>query len=199
MNYIDKVDKLVGIMLEAEENHESVEIIGDTDLIYDVAVTLQDELGKRFCEEDEFDYLLEHSDILSLAITRDEFGALYFLSEAIYEGVTLESEADTFYIHENVYDKLDTDRLIGDVIILKEFNDDEYLEGDEDSMEAELYEIFEDIVSDMIDEIQEIECEEDFCLHCSLKEAVQRGYVQGYRKSMEMMRNALDENLENMR
>ena len=198
MNYIDKVDKLVGIMLEAEENHESVEIIGDTDLIYDVAVTLQDELGKRFCEEDEFDYLLEHSDILSLAITRDEFGALYFLSEAIYEGVTLESEADTFYIHENVYDKLDTDRLIGDVVILKEI-DDKYLEGDEDSMEAELYEIFEDIVSDMIDEIQEIECEEDFCLHCSLKEAVQRGYVQGYRKSMEMMRNALDENLENMR
>ena len=198
MNYIDKVDKLVGIMLQAEENHESVEIIGDADLIYDIAVELQDELGKRFyqeCEEDEFDYLLEHSDILSLAITRDEFGALYFLSEAIYEGITLESEADTFYIHENVYDKLDTDRLIGDVIILKEFNDSE---GEEETMEAELDEMFEDIVSDMIDEIKEIECEDDFCLHCSLKEAVQRGYIEGYKKSMEMMRNALNENLNNM-
>lgn len=201
MEYIEKVETLVGIMLEAEEDYETVEIIGDSDLIYDVAVELQDELVKRFyyeCKEDDFDYLLEHADILSISTSRDEDGILYFLSESVYNGVTLESEADTFYIHENVLDKLDTDRLIGDVVILKEI-DDKYLEGDEDSMEAELYEIFEDIVSDMIDEIQEIECEEDFCLHCSLKEAVQRGYVQGYRKSMEMMRNALDENLENMR
>ena len=197
MNYKEKVDILTEILLEAEENHESVELILDADLAFDVAVTLQDELGKRFCEEDEFDYLLEHSDILSLAITRDEFGTLYFLSEAIYEGITLESEADTFYIHENVYDKLDTDRLMGDIIVLKE-SDDEDLEG-EYGMKAKLDEMFEDIVSDMIDEIQEIEYEDDFCLHCSLKEAVQRGYIQGYKMAQTMLRNALDENLENMR
>ena len=196
MNYIEKVDKLIGIMLEAEENHESVELILDADLAFDVAVTLQDELGKRFCEEDDFDYLLEHSDILSLAITRDKFGALYFLSEAIYEGVTLESEADTFYIHENVYSRLDTDRLLGDIIILKELdNADEDVEY---TMEDELDEMFEDIVADMLNELEDVQSD-DFCLHCSLKEAIQRGYIQGYKKSMEMMRNALDENLENMR
>jgi hypothetical protein len=87
---------MVGLMLQSEEDCEIVEIIGDADLIYDVAIELQDELRKRFyceCEEDDFDYLLEHADILSITTSRDEDGILYFLSEAVYNGVTLESEA----------------------------------------------------------------------------------------------------------
>ena len=198
MEYIEKVELMTGIMLKAEEDCEIVEIIGDADLIYDVAVELQDELDKRFyyeCDEDDFDYLLEHADILSISTSRDEDGILYFLSESVYNGVTLESEADTFYIHENVLDKLDTDRLLGDVVILKEFNDNDEVE--EYTMEDELDEMFEDIVADMLSELEDVESD-DFCLHCCLKEAVQRGYLQGYKNSMKMMRNALNENLDDM-
>jgi flagellar biosynthesis/type III secretory pathway protein FliH len=94
-------------------------------------------------------------------------------------------------------DKLDTDRLLGEIIVLKEFNDSEEYDCT-DSIENEIEEIFEDIVEDMLDELKETD-EDEICTHCVLKEAVQRGYVEGYRKAQEMLRNALNENLKNMR
>lgn len=196
MEYKDIIESLVGIMLEAEEQCKIVKIIGDTDLLYDVAVELQDELGKNFyyeCEEDDFDWLLQHTDILTISKTRD----MYFLSETVCNGVTLENEADIFYIHENVFDRIDTDRLIGDIIVLKELDDSEDCDYT-DSIENGIEEIFEDIVDDMLDELKETN-EDEICTHCVLKEAVQRGYVEGYRKAQEMLRNALNENLEKMR
>jgi hypothetical protein len=197
MEYIEKVEALTGLMLEAEENYEIVKIIGDADLIYDVAIELQDALGKRFyyeCETDDFDYLLEHADILSISTSRDENGILYFLSEVIYDGVTLESEADTFYIHENVFDALDTDRLFGEIVLLKEYD-----ESCEDNVENELEETFEEIVDDAMSEIDGcVENNEEFCLHCIIKDSVKAGYLEGYRKAQEMLRNALNENLHNI-
>jgi hypothetical protein len=183
MEYKEKVEILTGLMLRAEEENEIVEIIGDADLIYDIAVELQYELGKRFyceCDEDEFDYLLAHEDILSLTTSRDDNGILYFLSETKYGDLTLESEADIFYIHENVFDKIDTDRLIGEIAILQECDDSE-----DDTDEEELDELFEELTGEVLQAIVDNQDNPEFCLHCEIKDAIAEAYEIGLCDGME--------------
>jgi hypothetical protein len=180
MEYKDKIGSLVGLLIQAEEKNERIELILDSDMAYDVAIELQDELGKRFyyeCETDDFDYLLEHEDILSIATSRDEEGILYFLSETKYGDITLESEADAFFIHENVVDKLDTDRLIGEIVVLKE--------SDVPDEAEEMDELVEYLTGEVLQAIIDNQDNPEFCLHCEIKDAIAEAYEVGYRDGIE--------------
>jgi hypothetical protein len=183
IDYKEKVEILTGLMLRAEEENERIELILDADLAFDIAVELQCELGKRFyceCDEDEFDYLLTHEDILSLTTSRDDKGILYFLSETKYGDITLESEADVFYIHENVFDKIDTNRLIGEIAILQECDDTE-----EDMDEEELDELIEELTGEVLQAIIDNQDNPEFCLHCEIKDAITEAYEIGFRDGIE--------------
>lgn len=199
MEYIEIVNRLTGLLLQAEEDYKSIEIIGDKDLIYDIAMTLNCELGKNFfyeCEEDDFEFLYENNEVLAVVVTRFNDGVLYFLEEVFSDdGITLESENDTFYILEDVLDEIDTDRLHGEIVVLKERDTNE---NEEDSIEEELDDIFEEIVEDTLDNIMEDQEDDGFCLHCTIKNAVQRGYMAGYKQAQIMLKRALEENIENM-
>jgi hypothetical protein len=175
MEYSERVYRLTGLLLDAEENYESIELILDADLAYDVAVTLQDELGKDFfneSEEDDFDYLLKNHDILGITVARYDNKITYFLEEVNYNGLTLESEMDSYYIQDYLLDCLDLDRLHGDKYIIKEFED-----SDE---EDELEELFEELTCEVLQDVLDNEDCEDFCLHCAIKDAIQEAYEIGF-------------------
>ena len=69
--YINKVNEIVGLLLEAEEQEVNLEVILDSDLAYDVAKELQYTFGKKFCmdSEDDFEIDLSENDILGVAVS----------------------------------------------------------------------------------------------------------------------------------
>ena len=171
INYEETVDRLVGLLLSAEENYESIELILDSDLAYDVAIILQDELDKDFfyeSYENDFDYLLKNNDILGIIIARYGGKLIYFLEEVNYNGITLESDMDTYYIQDYLLDSINLDRLHGDKYIIKEFDDSD----DEDNLE----ELFEELVDEVLYKISN---EENACPHCIIKDAIREAYEIG--------------------
>lgn len=189
------IDKLVGLFLQAEEMEESIEVIIDSEIAYEIATKLYDELDKNFeTEEDnEFENLLIEEDILGVSMYMLNGESVYFLEPVFNDkGITLYGESDKYFIHEDVIDIIDTDRLYGEIIIIEE-----EIETETDIAD-ELEEVFDDISNDLVDEISECIDEEDYCVHCAIKERLSEVYLIGYKKAQEMMRDALTENLENM-
>lgn len=188
------INELVGLFLKAEENEIPIELIIDSDTAYDVACILRDELDKNF--EDigcEFEELLETRYILGVSVDFFRGKSIYFLQPVIASnGETLCDEvAEEVYIHEDVFECIDTDKFTGDIILLEEIEEDSELA-------EELEEYFEDATSDLIENIHDGSVDEDFCIHCAIKDALRESYLEGYKKSQEVLRDALNENLESM-
>jgi hypothetical protein len=189
------INQLIGILLRAEENEIPTEVIIDSVIAYDVACVLSDELGKDF--EDigcEFEELLDTEDILGVSVDFFRGKSIYFLQPVISDdGETLRDEvAEEVYIHEDVFNLIDTKKFDGDIILMEE------IEEEVSEFAEELEEYFEDATSDLIEDIHDGVIDEDFCIHCAIKEALQNAYSEGYKDTQMALRDILDENIERM-
>lgn len=187
-----KVDRLVGLFLQAELNEEAIEVIIDSETAYHVAGRLYLEFDRDFEieEEYEFDRLLETEDILGVSMYFYEGESHYVLQSLIMSnGDTVYDESDKFYIHEDIIDDINAGKLSGEIVILKE---------DSESEEDELGDIFDDVSNDLVDEIVECIEEDDFCMHCAIKERLSEMYLRGYKQGLKTIRDSITDSLENM-
>ena len=149
MNYKERVDKLVGLLLKCEELEQNCEVILDSELAYDVAKELYYKLDKYFLieEQDQFEKDLKDNDILGVALLIHSDGMVeYFLQPVMNdEGDTYEAElTDVLYIQDNLMDCVDINEFkIADKFIISEDEadnvycncqdcDEEYLEFEEE-------------------------------------------------------------------
>lgn len=202
-----KIDKYVGLLLQCEENEISTQLILDADLSFDIAVELQDELGKDFYTEsdEEFEILLNENDILGIAVNVYEDGEVeYFLQKVISkDGITYgDDSSDIVFIQSNLIDCLELDCFNCDVFTLGELEDDseepecdcdcehctlhdEDEDTDDEDYEKEIEEdeLFEELTSEILQEI--LDNEGDVCIHCVIKEKIREAYEIGRHDQIE--------------
>lgn len=190
------MEELIGLFLEAEEFEENINIILDSNVAYELAKILKDDLEKKFYSEaEEKDYdkeierdfkdLLINNDILSVAVIYEGGYALYFLQEAMYEEITAECDADIFYVQDDLLDILDINRLNGDIVKFELEYEDEY---NEEKMDE-----FEDMLEEQTDELLEKILEDKDCVHCLIKESLEDMYYRGYNDAIDKMQEKLYE------
>ncbi|MBN1076076.1 hypothetical protein DVV91_17285 [Clostridium botulinum] len=190
------MEELIGLFLEAEEFEENINIILDSNVAYELAKILKDDLEKKFYSEaEEKDYdkeierdfkdLLINNDILSVAVMYENGHPLYFLQEAMYEEITAECDADMFYVQDNLLDVLDINRLNGDIVKFELEYKDEYNEEEVDE--------FEYMLEEQTDELLEKILEDKDCVHCLIKEALEDIYYRGYNDAIDKMQEKLYE------
>jgi hypothetical protein len=126
MNYKEKVDKIVDILLENEGLQRNCEVILDSELAFDVAKELYYKQDKYFLidEEDQFEKTLKENDILGVALLIHNDGQVeYFLQKIMNsEGETYEDEIfEVLYIQDDLLDCVDIDEFkIADIYIIKD-------------------------------------------------------------------------------
>ncbi|MBY6838825.1 hypothetical protein [Clostridium botulinum] len=184
------MEELIGLFLEAEEFEENINIILDSNVAYELAKILKDDLEKNFfCEAEENDYdkeieidfkdLLINNDILSVAVMYENGHPLYFLQEAMYEEITAECDADTFYVQDNLLDVLDINRLNGDIVKFE--------------LEDEEVDEFEDMLEERTDDLINKLLENKDCVHCLIKEALEDIYYKGYNDAIDKIQEKIYE------
>lgn len=210
--YINKVNEIVGLLLEAEEQEVNLEVILDSDLAYDVAKELQYTFGKKFCmdSEDDFEIDLSENDILGVAVSVYEDGEVeYFLQPVMNDnGETYGDEAsDIVFVQDEIVDCLDLDAFDCEVVILEEMEDDEIseecFEDCSNCPYAEDYDEEEDVVEVLFDElmssINELEKDEDLVenildlIFDKLSESYDMGIEDGYDIAVEEIQDTLDD------
>ncbi|OSA92840.1 UNVERIFIED_ORG: hypothetical protein B2H93_13520 [Clostridium botulinum] len=184
------MEELIGLFLEAEEFEEDINVILDSDVAYELAKILKDDLEKNFfCEDKEiekdFESLLMNNDILSVAVMYENGHPLYFLQEAMYEEITAECDADIFYIQDDLLDILDINRLNGDVVKFKPKYEAKYNEEEMDE--------FEDMLEERTNELLHKILEDEDCVHCLIKESLENMYYEGYNDAIDKMKEKLYE------
>ncbi|WP_252241657.1 hypothetical protein [Clostridium sp. ZBS18] len=193
------MEELIGLFLEAEEFEENINIILDSNVAYELAKILKDDLEKNFfCEAEEKDYdkeiekdfkdLLINNDILSVAVMYEDEHPLYFLQEAMYEEITAECDADMFYVQDNLLDVLDINRLNGDIVKFNLDYEDESYECNEEEVDE-----FEDMLEERTDELINKMLEDKDCVHCLIKESLEDVYYRGYNDAIDKIQEKLYE------
>jgi hypothetical protein len=130
MNYKEKIDKIVDILLENEGLQRNCEVILDSELAFDVAKELYYKKDKYFLleEEDQFEKTLKENDILGVALLMHNDGQVeYFLQRIMNnEGETYEDEiSQSLYIQDDLLDCVELEEFkIADIYIIKEGFDD---------------------------------------------------------------------------
>lgn len=128
-DYKEKVDRLVGLLLDCEETEMNCELILDSELAYDVAKELYYELDKYFLIEeiDQFEKDLKDNDILGVALLIHSDGEVeYFLQPVMDdEGETYGDDlTDVVYIQDNLMDCVDINEFVkADKFIIKDSDD----------------------------------------------------------------------------
>lgn len=201
MNYKDKVDKIVGLLLENEEFETNCEVILDSELAYDVAKELYYKLDKYFLieEKDQFEKDLKENDILGVALLVHGDGqAEYFLQRIMSdEGETYPDEiTQVLYIQDDLLDCVDVKEFkIADIYILTECdenccdcesckNKQEYSEYEremDDYLEESMFEVHK-YFADMLIEHGE---DEDFDFHELIDEIIYMAFFKGFDKAIE--------------
>lgn len=197
--YTNKVNEIVGLLLEAEEQEVNLQVILDSDLAYDVAKELQYTLGKEFCmdSEDDFEIDLNENDILGVAVSVYEDGEVeYFLQPVMNDdGETYGDEvSDIVFVQDEIVDCLDLDEFHCEVVILEEMENDEVSEecnqdcdncpyNEDIDQEEDVTEVLFDELMSSIDDLEKDEnlAENIFDLiFDKLDEAYDIGFSEGY-------------------
>jgi hypothetical protein len=201
MNYKDKVDKIVGLLLENEELETNCQVILDSELAYDVAKELYYKLDKPFLieEEDQFEKDLKENDILGVAVSIYEDGeTLYFLQPIMNdEGETYEDEVnEALYIQDDLLDCVDVEEFrIADIYILTECdenccdcesckNKQEYSEYEremDDYLDESIFEVHKYFADTLIEHGED----EDFDFHELIDEIIYMAFFKGFDKAIE--------------
>jgi hypothetical protein len=194
-------------LLSLLEPFEDVGLILSNDVALNVVNRLHDK-GIKFNELDDIsklEYLFDEETILLItkAIISNE---VHYYVEDVYGNDRLKSIEDNevTYVENDLLNEIEMKKYIsGKIVIMNIYDNDDIIpEDDEDYEESEdiandLEAEFESIVEETLEFLEENQ-DEDFCLHCVLKDLVAKGYMIGYKNSMLMMKNALEDNLDNM-
>ena len=189
---------------------EKVEYNEDFTAILPVAKAI-DFIGE-YVDFDKVEYMEEDfeelCDIMAISLVRNSIDdSEWYIEDAFYEDEIKYMESDVFFIDRDILEDIDMERLEGSIIIddfyteLEDIdreilvNDDNYEEEiceccDSDE-EDEIAFAIEEVVEDTLIELEDSECE-----WCSVEKAVRRGYSVGYANALRMMRDAIDEILE---
>jgi hypothetical protein len=202
MNYKERVDKLVGLLLRCEELEQNCEVILDSELAYDVAKELYYKLDKYFLieEQDQFEKDLKENDILGVALLIHSDGMVeYFLQPVMNdEGDTYEDQlTDVLYIQDDLIDCVDINEFkIADKFIISEDEidniycdckycqdcDEEYLEFEEE-MNNYIDETIDDIHGYFIEKL--IGNENNIDLFDLIDEVLRIAFMEGFGKALE--------------
>ena len=205
MNYKEKVDRLVGLLLNCEESERNCELILDSELAYDVAKELYYKLDKYFAieEKDQFEKVLKENDILGVAVSIYSNGeVLYFLQPIMNSnGETYEDE-DTkiLFIQDELVDCVELDKFtIADIFIIKKDSieelkcnceyckrcDKEYKEFAEE-MDDYVDETIADIHCYFVDKLIENEDNVEFYFSDLMDEILKITFMEGFGKAIEL-------------
>ena len=207
MLYKEKVDKIVGLLLDCEELEMNCELILDSETAYDVAIELYYILGKYFLIEeiDQFEKDLKDNDILGVVLLIHSDGEVeYFLQPVMDdEGETYGDDlTDVVYIQDNLMDCVDINEFVkADKFIIKDFDDS----SDEDiSDECDCcsccdkcdYEedLFEELTNELLSSIGEYAVDNSELAYEIICDKLEEVYLMG----REDFRDDLQEKLEDI-
>lgn len=207
-----KVDKYIGLLLQCEENEISTQLILDADLSFDIAVELQDELGKDFYTEsdDEFEILLNENSILGIAVNVYEDGEVeYFLQKVINkDGITYgDDSSDIVFIQSDLIDCLELNCFNCDVVELRDSEDDDSeepecdgdcenctLHDEEEDTDDEDYEkeiededTVEELFEELLSSIDELDIDENLVenIYELIKDKIDDAIEMGYEEGFD--------------
>ena len=166
----------------------------DADILIDLLLD-----SDTYFENEEWEIIecLEESDVV--AITKDEYET-YWLEDALgYSGkvksfdtyILVEEDALSPFQIKSITDDFDIFNILYDDIVNDDNYEEEICERCDSDEEDEIAFAIEEVVEDTLIELEDSECE-----WCSVEKAVRRGYSVGYANALRMMRDAIDEILE---
>ena len=166
----------------------------DADILIDLLLD-----SDTYFENEEWEIIecLEESDVV--AITKDEYET-YWLEDALsYSGkvksfdtyILVEEDALSPLQIKSITDDFDIFNILYDDIVNDDNYEEEICECCDSDEEDEIAFAIEEVVEDTLIELEDSECE-----WCSVEKAVRRGYSVGYANALRMMRDAIDEILE---
>jgi len=226
MNYKEKIDKIIGIILNSVENELSSNLILDSEIAYDIAKELLYKFDANFEYQDSniFDELLEENDILSLFTTCSEDGKVRHFLGTIFDndGMTYPDEdSDIIYIQDSLYDCIDTDVFEGQVSILvddveefknivKALKEDENEEcdsdcsncpyNDDEDYEKEIEEDpIEVLLGELLDTLSEIKPSDIKGFNIALRDKLIESFEMGLDEGYENAVEEIKETLDGMR
>jgi len=137
-------------------------------------------LGYKFNEYDTFSFKefeeLYNEEILLISKSYSNGKEHYSLESAYgYNHLKTIEGQDVVFVEDGVVSKDELKEYISCPIVTlgeKEYSDEE---------EDELEELFEELTQEAIEDIIENQDEEDFCVHCAIKDAIRESYEIGYR------------------
>jgi hypothetical protein len=175
INYKQRIDTYTGVILKAIECEQSIQLILDSSIAYDVAKELyyMNKSKFEYYTEDMFDELLAENDILSVCVLNSSDGKVRLFLQEVFdvEGNTMEDEdSDFILIEENLLDCVDIKAFECIVGVICEENQASYESDDED-----IDDLLEELTEEVISEIRE----DERCVHCIIKEKLQEAYEIG--------------------
>lgn len=143
------------------------------------------ESDEAFFEEHDLEYIddcIQYEDIVFVSRNVYDDGTREWFIEPLYhtdDCVQYDNESDVIFIQDEILDCIDIDKLHGKIASLKETED--------------LLDIYDDSLSDIL--VNKYEDEEEIC-ECEYCQGFDDGYSEGYANALRMMRDAINEILE---
>lgn len=144
-------------------------------------------LDYKFNEYDTFSFKefeeLYNTDILLISKSYWDNKEHYNLESAYgYDHLKTIEGQDIVFVEEDLIDSDELKEYIECPIVT--LSETEYFEDEEDD---ELEELFEELVSEVMEDIVETQDDEDFCLHCAIKEKITEAYEIGFREGTDII------------
>jgi len=175
--YEDCIEALLTIL----DKFDNITFILSNDMALDLVTEIEG-LGYKFNEEDEFSFKafekLYNEDVLMISKYKREGKYTYVLESAYgYEHLKYISkgETDIVFVEDGVISKEEIKQYI-DCDVVSLFENEQDCDDEEDE---ELDYFFEVLVEDLIQNVANNQDSDDFCLHCTVKDAIRKVYFYG--------------------
>jgi len=171
--YEDYLDALMKIL----KDFDNISFILSNDKALEL-VERMETLGYKFNEYDTFSFKefeeLYNTDILLISKSYWDDEEHYSLESAYgYDHLKTIEGQDVVFVEEDLIDSDELKEYINCPIVT--LTEKEYSEDEED----ELDNLFEELTQEVFDDIIENQDDEEFCLHCSIKDAIIKAYEIG--------------------
>ena len=183
MEYKEKIDtqtvykEYVDALMKVLNDFDNISFILSNEKALELVDRLET-LGYKFNEYDTFSFgefeKLYNTEILLVSKSYWEDKEHYSLESAYgyHDLKTIEGQ-DVVFVEEGLVDSDELKEHIDCPIVT--LTKSEFSEDDED----ELDELFEELTQEVLEDIIENQDEEDFCLHCAIKDAIIEAYEIG--------------------
>lgn len=176
--YEEYMDALIKIL----KDFDNISFILSNDKALEFVERLET-LGYKFNEYDTFSFKefeeLYNTDILLISKSYWDNKEHYNLESAYgYDHLKTIEGQDVIFVEDDLIDSNELKEYIDCPIVT--LGKKEYMDEDD-----ELDELFEELTKDLIEDIAENQDNEDFCLHCSIKDAIIEAYEIGRHDQIE--------------